>query len=83
MRRSVSVLLASLLVSLFLASGALAPEGHGHEASATSMVYPTTGVMAGYDSKRNRRRGEPRKIGYADDALASRTALNCSTLRSR
>ncbi len=38
MRRSVSVLLASLFVSLFLASGAWAHEGHGHEASATSMA---------------------------------------------
>ncbi len=42
MRKSVSVLLASLLFSLFLASGALAHEGHGQEAATTSMT--TTGM---------------------------------------
>ena len=45
MRRSVSVLLASLLVSLFLASGALAHEGHGDEAANTVMA--TTGMAQG------------------------------------
>ena len=42
MKRSASVLLASLLVSLIFASGALAHEGHGQEASATVMA--TTGM---------------------------------------